>query len=435
MLAGRDGARLEHYLDALERKPRAVTHAAVVRELPAVFQEVRKRLCAARLDGYREFCQVLLLYREFPSDLVKHALDTAVAQGSVGFTTIRQLLLNRLSPVRPETVPVPTAFGGYQVPPLMQGVTMLCWRWPALMTATEAAREALIEHFCRQLKLPGLRQVYREAARQARVTGEDHLSFLAACLAHELETRQKRQLARRLKQARFPWVKGLGDFDFTVLPRLPKPEVLALAYGDFIRRRANVLCVGNPGTGKTHIGIALGLACLVWRGEFSGDTLWCYFDQREGELLIMLAQKLYGLDLTQTSRGALSLDIHHDLLTDQPSYFAPLFSDHSGSRRVLAFFLARHKRVSPLFVPRLILFEDGGLSQLDATTSQEQELFFQSVAPTQMFTPAMFTSQSYSFLATGNWIRLDVSADEEGMRSSSLMNWSSGDWPKSQHSR
>lgn len=127
---------------------------------------------------------------------------------------------------------------------------------------TEKAREALIELYCKQLRLPGIRQVYHEAARQAASTDEGFLAFLAACLAHEVETRQERQYDRRLKQARFPWTKGLGDFDFTVIPRLSKNEVLTLAQGEFIRVGHNVLCVGNSGTGKSHIAIALGLAAI-----------------------------------------------------------------------------------------------------------------------------------------------------------------------------
>jgi len=127
---------------------------------------------------------------------------------------------------------------------------------------TKETCTALIDLYCQKLKLPGVRQIYRETARQADSTGQSPIAFLAACLSHELETRQQRQYQRRLKQARFPWTKGLGDFDFTVIPRLPKELVLGLAECDFIRQGENVLCVGNPGTGKTHISIALGLAAI-----------------------------------------------------------------------------------------------------------------------------------------------------------------------------
>src|SRR5205823_4445015 len=66
----------------------------------------------------------------------------------------------------------------------------------------------------------------------------------------------------RLAQARFPTVKTLDTFDFLALPELPKLAVLALADGAFVKARENAIFLGNPGTGKTHLAIAVGLGCL-----------------------------------------------------------------------------------------------------------------------------------------------------------------------------
>lgn len=129
------------------------------------------------------------------------------------------------------------------------------------MSSSNAA-EGLLELYLKQLRLPGMAQVYPELIREATTTGQSHLKFLLACLEHEVETRQQRQLQKRLKQARFPWLKGLGDFDFTVLPKLPKQKVLALGEGRFIREKENILCLGKTGTGKTHIATALGLSAI-----------------------------------------------------------------------------------------------------------------------------------------------------------------------------
>lgn len=129
------------------------------------------------------------------------------------------------------------------------------------MTSNEAAK-GLLELYLKQLKLPGIAQVYPELIREAINTDQSHLNFLLACLGYEAETRQQRQLQKRLKQAKFPWIKGLGDFDFTVIPKLPKQKVLALAEGRFIPEKENVLCLGKTGTGKTHIAIALGLSAI-----------------------------------------------------------------------------------------------------------------------------------------------------------------------------
>jgi DNA replication protein DnaC len=76
----------------------------------------------------------------------------------------------------------------------------------------------------------------------------------------ELLDRDRRAVERRIKAARFEVVKTLDSFDFLAIPALNKQLVLDLARCDYIDRRENVLALGNSGTGKTHIALALGLA-------------------------------------------------------------------------------------------------------------------------------------------------------------------------------
>ncbi|MDP2859262.1 MAG: IS21-like element helper ATPase IstB [Bacillota bacterium] len=125
--------------------------------------------------------------------------------------------------------------------------------------------EAMIEVYCRQLKLPGLRQAFAATAREARNTGQDYTAFLASCLAQEVESRRQSALQNRLHQARFPWVKTFDTFDFSAIPSLPKPRILALADGGFVKAKENVVLVGQTGTGKTHVAIALGI-CAIQAG-------------------------------------------------------------------------------------------------------------------------------------------------------------------------
>ena len=72
--------------------------------------------------------------------------------------------------------------------------------------------------------------------------------------------REQRATERRIQQARFPVLKSLDTFDYTVMPSLNKTLVLKLARCDYIDRRDNGLALGNSGTGKTRIAPALGLA-------------------------------------------------------------------------------------------------------------------------------------------------------------------------------
>ena len=72
--------------------------------------------------------------------------------------------------------------------------------------------------------------------------------------------RDRRATERRIRQAKFPVVKSLDSFDFLAIPALNKTLVLELARSEYLDRKENILLLGNSGTGKTHIALALGLA-------------------------------------------------------------------------------------------------------------------------------------------------------------------------------
>lgn len=86
--------QLEHFLEALARKPYAVTHAAVVRDLPEPYATLREHLLARDPNGYRELVTILLLHREFSADQVKAAIREALATGWARAENVRQALLN-----------------------------------------------------------------------------------------------------------------------------------------------------------------------------------------------------------------------------------------------------------------------------------------------------------------------------------------------------
>ncbi|MGH7920409.1 MAG: IS21-like element helper ATPase IstB [Candidatus Dormibacteraceae bacterium] len=122
--------------------------------------------------------------------------------------------------------------------------------------------ELLIRTYAKRLKLPALAASAERLAKEAAAAGRGHLEFLAALLEVEVLQREANVEKARIKAARFPELKELSEFDFSLVPSLNAPLIADLARGDWIEKREVVLTIGPPGTGKTHICTALGLeAC------------------------------------------------------------------------------------------------------------------------------------------------------------------------------
>lgn len=120
--------------------------------------------------------------------------------------------------------------------------------------------QVLLAHHLKQLKLPTVLREYDKVARECAREGVDHPRYLLRLIELELIDRERRTIERRIKAARFPAVKSLDTFDFTAIASLNKMLVLELARCEFILRRENVIALGNSGTGKSHVALALGLA-------------------------------------------------------------------------------------------------------------------------------------------------------------------------------
>jgi DNA replication protein DnaC len=120
--------------------------------------------------------------------------------------------------------------------------------------------QVLLEHHLKLLRLPTFLREYDKVARQCAAESVDYPRFLLRLTELELLDRERRATERRIHQARFPVVKSLDSFQFLALPALNKTLVLELARCKILARRENVLLLGNSGTGKTHVALALGLA-------------------------------------------------------------------------------------------------------------------------------------------------------------------------------
>jgi len=125
---------------------------------------------------------------------------------------------------------------------------------------TQGTPQVLLAHHLKQLKLPTVLREYDKLARECARDGVDHPRYLLRLVELELIDRERRLVERRIRQARFGATKSLDSFMFPAIPSLNKMLVLELARCEYILRRENIIALGNSGTGKTHIGLSLGLA-------------------------------------------------------------------------------------------------------------------------------------------------------------------------------
>lgn len=123
----------------------------------------------------------------------------------------------------------------------------------------------LLEHL-RTLHLPAFRDCFEEEAARATREGLSHEQYLLELTEREIETRRQSRVARLLRESRLPLEKSLEAFDLKRLPRKLSSQVRSLLDGAFLDRRENVLCFGNPGSGKTHLLCAIGQE-LIHRGR------------------------------------------------------------------------------------------------------------------------------------------------------------------------
>jgi DNA replication protein DnaC len=121
----------------------------------------------------------------------------------------------------------------------------------------------LLEHHLKQLKLPTMLREYASVAATCTRERTDYPTYLLRLAERELIEREQRAAERRIKAARFPVIKTLETFDFSVQPSINEALVRQLMVGEYMDRRENVLIVGNSGTGKTHLASALGFAACT----------------------------------------------------------------------------------------------------------------------------------------------------------------------------
>jgi DNA replication protein DnaC len=146
-----------------------------------------------------------------------------------------------------------------------------------------------LAHLFRALKAPAAARALPKLADRARQDEWSFEQFAAALLKTEVDSRDSHGGQGRIKAARFPARKTLEEFDFSFQTSIRRDQVQHLGQLDFLHGKENVVLLGPPGTGKTHLAIALGIrACLAGqRVAFRTATEWVALladAQRHGRL-------------------------------------------------------------------------------------------------------------------------------------------------------
>lgn len=186
-----------------------------------------------------------------------------------------------------------------------------------------------------ELRLPATRAMWSTFAERADTEGWPAARFLSTLIEHEIAGREQRRLARYLHEAHLLAGKSLENFDFSAVPMLSKAQFTALAEGDvWLGNGDNVLLFGPPGTGKSHLASALGLA-LVERG-------WRVLMTRTGALVqrLQVARRELGLEA-----AIAKLDKYHLLILDDLAYVA---KDQAETSVLFELISARYERRSVL---------------------------------------------------------------------------------------
>jgi DNA replication protein DnaC len=213
----------------------------------------------------------------------------------------------------------------------------------------------LLKHNLKTLRLPTMLSEYPKLSREAVQANESHEQFLLRLTELEVNQRSANALQARIKAAGFPVSKDLDTYDFAAMPSLGKPKILELARGEWIDQKFNACLIGNAGTGKTHLAIALGQAACRQLKRVRFFTAAGLVNALEE------SQKQYRLE-----RFLGQLDKAELLIIDELGYLS--FS-RSGAELLFQVFADRYERGSIMITSNLPFGEWGQIFQGERMTA------------------------------------------------------------------
>lgn len=131
-----------------------------------------------------------------------------------------------------------------------------------------------IQKDLRLFKLSGMAESLDIRIKQATDDSLGYAEFLGMLVEDEINKRTENKKKRLYHGAHLPFEKGIEDFDFTFQPSIKKQEILELSTCHFLEKKANIILIGQPGTGKTHLSVAIALSALGRGKTVLFTTVW-----------------------------------------------------------------------------------------------------------------------------------------------------------------